>query len=595
VAQKAGEELATNRAAAMLGAIGPDLFFFAPDYDPMKLIIRFYRNLEKVLAVFNRVMAPIRTINEKVIEPTEQFVKSLGGDTVKLIEYSLKEVRELAALFKSTLQTAIFTGVITGVDTITDIGFPKASTMFYDKFFTPGVQKNEAISQWYWFDVLHYRQTGEFAQNLVANAKTASARAYAYGYLSHIATDVVGHPFVNQVVGAPYRLNVQRHVTVENFIDCWKFNKDFGESVSATLLTRLGLTKSIPDELAMLMHTAFKKTYTNPRNRPRRVNLDKRGEEGFLTVQEIHDTYDIFFQIMKIMQGMSVARPTEPFSGAAEILDKALSDLLGPFPMPPSAPSKSCGWKDIFGFTKKSKECYSNFFKNIGTYLKYLGTVLTYLFQQVLDLCDLLLTLFLMLPVAALLAILYGIQLMIYEAYRTMHSALALVGFVYPEPDDLRTFNGLSLTTPVLTCDTMRNYPRARDLEESHLICPTGAIESETTVGEMLPASQEVTPDMFIKEREFTIKNVAEYAVCTSPAQTRRLERRGLHLGNATSFTELLVNIAAHPNMPDAYKQLAYTNWNLDSDRGHGYKVWDGKIQPGDVNTTKIANEKFIA
>jgi len=46
-------------------------------------------------------------------------------------------------------------------------------------------------------------------------------RAFAYGYLSHYVTDVVGHPFVNQVVGAPWRMYWQRHHLVENFIDAY--------------------------------------------------------------------------------------------------------------------------------------------------------------------------------------------------------------------------------------------------------------------------------------------------------------------------------------------------------------------------------------
>ena len=34
--------------------------------------------------------------------------------------------------------------------------------------------------------------------------------AYSLGYTTHYVTDVVGHPFVNQVVGGPWRLYWQR-------------------------------------------------------------------------------------------------------------------------------------------------------------------------------------------------------------------------------------------------------------------------------------------------------------------------------------------------------------------------------------------------
>jgi hypothetical protein len=592
--KKAGEVLAANKAAAMLGAVGPDLFFFSPDYESMKLITRFYLNVDRALTFYDEIMTPIHTINEKVVDPAQKFVKDLGGETVALIESNLNKVKEAAGLFKSAIQSTLFAGVLTGVDTIVDTAFPKASTIFFDKFFTPGVQRNERVNHWFWFDVLHYRQTGEFARNLVASARTPAERAYAYGYLSHIATDVVGHPYVNQVVGAPYRLNVQRHVTVENFIDCWKFNKDFGESINATLLTRLGLTKTLPDELAVLMHTAFKKTYTSALRRPLRVNLDKPGEEGFLTVQQIHETYETFVQIMRIMQKMSVRRPEEPFKGAAEILNKAIADFLEKPPAPPSAPAKSCGWKDILGFTAKTKACYSSFFKNITGYLQYFGQILAYTIETMLDLCDLIIAAFLAMPALVLLAILYGVQLLVYEVYRMMHSVLALVGFVYPEPDDLKTSNGLALTTPILDCGEPRTYPRIRDLEASHLVCPTGKVEEQINVADFNPPSPEVTPDQFIKDREFKVENFLAYATSPTPAQTGKVQNTRAHLGNATSFTEFMIALAAHPNVSEKDKNLVFTNWNLDSDRGHGYKVWSGKIQTKN-DPMDVADEKFIA
>ena len=44
-------------------------------------------------------------------------------------------------------------------------------------------------------------------------------RAYALGYLTHLATDVTGHAFVNAISGGPFRTHWQRHHLVENHID----------------------------------------------------------------------------------------------------------------------------------------------------------------------------------------------------------------------------------------------------------------------------------------------------------------------------------------------------------------------------------------
>ena len=51
--------------------------------------------------------------------------------------------------------------------------------------------------------MLRYRYAGSFAGNLLANAVTPEQKAYAYAYMTHIATDLIGHGYVNQIVGGP--------------------------------------------------------------------------------------------------------------------------------------------------------------------------------------------------------------------------------------------------------------------------------------------------------------------------------------------------------------------------------------------------------
>jgi hypothetical protein len=85
-----------------------------------------------------------------------------------------------------------------------------------------------ALTTWFWADVLHYWRSGRFVEKLVEEArerKNANLLAYAYGYVTHYVTDVVGHPYVNQVVGGPWRLYWQRHHLVENFIDAYVWDR----------------------------------------------------------------------------------------------------------------------------------------------------------------------------------------------------------------------------------------------------------------------------------------------------------------------------------------------------------------------------------
>jgi hypothetical protein len=72
-------------------------------------------------------------------------------------------------------------------------------------------------------EFLRWHHTGEFAAALVKNASTDPQKAYALGYLCHVAASVTGEPFVNNVTGGPYRTHWWRNRLAGNFIDSWTF------------------------------------------------------------------------------------------------------------------------------------------------------------------------------------------------------------------------------------------------------------------------------------------------------------------------------------------------------------------------------------
>src|SRR5690606_12007430 len=43
------------------------------------------------------------------------------------------------------------------------------------------------------------------------------------GYLTHFATDIVGHPYINILSGGPYRTHSQRHKVIENYHDTFLY------------------------------------------------------------------------------------------------------------------------------------------------------------------------------------------------------------------------------------------------------------------------------------------------------------------------------------------------------------------------------------
>lgn len=599
----AATDIFSEREAAMLGAVGPDLFFFAPDYEVVDRLFTLYQNYEEVIDLYNEVVQPIRDVRDAVVEPVEEAVETLAPSTVALIREAVERVQETADLFQSTLQTGLFAGVVSGVNVVTDAaGVPRASAELFDAF-RPPLQDNEPESEWYWFDMLHYRRTGQFGRNLVeiAQSGTQRQRAYAYGYLSHIATDLVGHAFVNQIVGGPYRLHPQRHVVVENFMDTRKVFEVDGSSVNQTLFDKLGLPdefEPLPDDVCDLLHEAFVATYSDFSPRPGLVNEDAGELSGFLSKQQIRDTYEILYRVMGITKKMAVERPEEPFSGVADVLADALDEVFEAPPSPPGfAGSGACSAGDIlsFGLTSSSRDCYEEFFEDVAEWAEYLGELVQWAVETLVDIVDLVLALLASLPIVVLLALLYGIQLLMYELYQSVRFLLALEGFVTPEPVDVSTSHGRNLTSTVHCAVQPFAYPRFRDPLRSHLVCPTGRLEQPTTTADFFPSSAETTADGFVGDQPLDLEALAAYADSPDAATTRRLEKAGTRIGNAVDLTAWVIQAAADGDADERERELAHTDWNLDSDRGYGYKAWRGDVPEGpDDNGGFVEDEEFV-
>jgi hypothetical protein len=580
--QAAANALFNHYDMASLGAIGPDLFFWAPDYEVVDKFYKLYQNIESVVNLYNEIVQPIRDIRDAVVEPVEDAVETLAPNTIALIRQTIEEMQETADLFKSAIGTGIFAGVISGVNLVSDMaGLPHASTQLFNLFIPP-VQYNKPEPDWYWFDMLHYRKTGTFATMLASLAQNDHQRAYAYGYYSHIATDVTGHPFVNQIVGGPYRLHPQRHATVENYMDAWAFHNHFNQNVNHTLNDRMGLPENLPADIGDLLHAAMQQTFaTSPR-------------PDFLSRDDIDTTYEVFYKVLSMLHNMIIPRPEEPFSGVAEILNDALNDLLEPPPNPPNSPSGSCSLGDIFsiGFTQSSRDCYKEFFEELEDWMEYLGELVLWTLETIADLFDLLLTLLLSLPITVLLAILYGLQLLLYQLYQTVREALALEGFLTPDPSMLNNSHGRNLTTMSLCAAQPFKYPMWAISSGSHLVCPGTAVEQPATAPDFFSISNTVTPNQFIRDLPFDYRWLRDYASRETPDQTRSLERDRRRIGNASDFTAWLIGTAADGGASGNDLAILRTGWNLDADRGYGYKAWNGEIP--DQGGDSVENENYV-
>ncbi|MCK0142269.1 hypothetical protein [Aliiroseovarius sp. F20344] len=79
-----------------------------------------------------------------------------------------------------------------------------------------------STATWRETELMRWRRTGDFARGLLdAAGDDDRLKAYAYGYMAHVAAAVTGQPFINSIVGGPYRSHWWRHRFVTNHIDSW--------------------------------------------------------------------------------------------------------------------------------------------------------------------------------------------------------------------------------------------------------------------------------------------------------------------------------------------------------------------------------------
>ena len=119
-------------------------------------------------------------------------------------------------------------------------------------------------------DLTHYVRTGDFVQNLLADAQDLNEYAFAIGALSHYIADIHGHPYINQSVGieypklaqeygpkVPYDVDHHAHIRVEFGFDVLQVAK--GRYAPEQYHNFIGFEVSAP-----VLERAFQDTYGLP-------------------------------------------------------------------------------------------------------------------------------------------------------------------------------------------------------------------------------------------------------------------------------------------------------------------------------------------
>lgn len=239
----AEDSLRAHRTALVYGAQGPDPLFLNPD-DLLRVGVAEYwntwSNLRGQLAVkMYELSKPLEKVREDIRDASEATL-----DEMENRSHVIDQLTNLQARFKqlSTLISHVLKGFVkkTILDNADVFGLyiSPLQTCGKVKSWSAGNKWQKDHELWSWFDILHSRRTGEFATNLldIATGKKDGEdgdkkerpllKSYAIGYLSHVAGDVTGHPYVNLITGGPYRLNQsQRHTSQEKIMDVWAYDR----------------------------------------------------------------------------------------------------------------------------------------------------------------------------------------------------------------------------------------------------------------------------------------------------------------------------------------------------------------------------------
>jgi hypothetical protein len=212
-----------NPTYVALGAIGPDIFFLLPDFKPpwgatktggfglwwLATAIRDYYT----------------AFDDMFLGPWESAMGPIGAN-------ASDEINALTGGLEQTIS-----GIASQATHLMHDFVVMLILRQYDffGFLSSGVPAGFDEQTFFWSDMLHYRQTYRFGAVLWQRASTepdpdlkARFQAFALGWMTHLATDVTGHPFVNEKVGGPYRLHWQRHHLVENHMEGLVYNSDHG-------------------------------------------------------------------------------------------------------------------------------------------------------------------------------------------------------------------------------------------------------------------------------------------------------------------------------------------------------------------------------
>jgi Zinc dependent phospholipase C len=581
---------------AGFGAQGPDFLFFSlREYgsaigDLSNFIFSVYDTIEPIIEFVEDAIEPIKTAIDDVVSavlPDE-------------LEALLKELGETA----DTLGSAVLGKLGEIVTNEVDLFYP----------FYPKIQAGAPETDWYWFDFLHYRRTGTFCSNMFKLAQGDDDLVrYCLGYASHIGTDVVGHPFVNSIVGGPYRDHWHRHKLVENWIDAWarrhyadsptlrssclRLGPDDHyrpDSISGSYYSRLCEFPGgkMPPKLSKLFVDALHLTYDD---------IDHPPDFQPADVDTAYRLWIRWFErATSIGDALPPTPPPPPGSAAAALVSEYGQEISQIWSGAGSGGGGGGGGGfSIWGIFAAIADFIRRLIETIAKTIEFLITHIT----------DILL-----LPVTEALRLvrwlIYQVHLGLWQIYDEARFALVLGGYLFPDERDLSKSPWAAAFTNAGSAHltggppaAFMHYPHKRQAyqlfgqTEIHLQYP--ATLNELPSAEPCPLPHfGALPDAMI-DRDSGDPAADAFFACTQPyppnpadlslEYTHNVEAGTWHdaqLGSALPFSTRLI----------AERMSELPNFNLDGDRGYGFKTWrldglsptDPEVKPAKIESNPV-------
>lgn len=547
--------------ALRLGAIGPDMTLFLFDFATKKPeVAASFKFTMALFDTMDEIKTEIKRISDLFSKDdlTDWITGGLNQSFASLVnltmETALSSLKVSAAWqtgsikFSNPFYQAALTGqlppevftdpahkapefIVGGTDVF---GFP---FRYFGHPFTndPGWKTPATpgdYSEWWWMDMLHYRRTGDFAKALAEGSSTPAQKSYAAGYSTHLAGDICGHPYINAIVGGPFRNHAYRHMVLEGAADTWLWDKvNDSDILQSALHTKINGNE---DEIADLFIASLKKIYAPPM-------LPDLLSNRYPSANEILAALTAMKKYLAHATSGHEPKPKPPSFSP----DKAVQEMLDLLKnaMPGSAPP--------YGSADPVNSILA---------------VLAYLFKA-MKFFIMLMTI----PPALLARIarpmiewpIYLLRLAMYQMLSGLRTFLALSGYGYLGRDDLTNFGFIS---DWLYATNVDGYPRLMPSQPRHpfywLASPNSGVELPQT----LVAPRTTRTPMSIIDRAIKpdIPGIKAYAACRTTADTRSQYETSLPFGNAVDLSLLFWD-----------GDLRDYNFDLDGDRGLGYKGWD--------------------